>query len=137
MLTGLAGSAIWIAALALQSDDAAADVQFLEPSIRMKCSCRDALRSPLIHFEGIVVDAEVTVAPDGRTPNDRQATIFDIQPGNAAGVRGRTRIFHSSDTKKCGVVFDYGKSYNLTVRKTADGQYETDWCLMRPIPPLE
>lgn len=130
MLIGLAGSAIWIAAMALQSEDAAADVQFPEPSVRAPCHCPDAMEPGLVYLEGLVVDAELTVAPDGRTPNDRQATVFDIKPGNAVGVSGRTRIFHSNNTNKCGVVFDYGKQYELVVRKTGDGQYETDKCLM-------
>lgn len=96
------------------------------------CGCEEAAPA-LAYLEGFVVDAELTLGADGRSINDRQATIFDVLQGQdivAMNVRGRTKIFHSANRKQCGVTFDYGKKYRVPVRKTEDGKFETDLCLV-------
>ena len=96
-----------------------------------ECRCPDTLEDGVLFLRGLVVDAEVTVAPDGRTPNERQATIFTINPSTDHDYKGRTRIWHTTKTESCGITFDYGLQYLLAVRRTEDGALETDECLMR------
>ncbi len=95
------------------------------------CTCPDEMDENLLMLRGLVVDAEVTLAPDGRSPNERQATIFDIKPNNKVDIEGRTRIWHSTNKSQCGLTFDYGLQYSLIVRRTEEGDLETDACLMR------
>jgi hypothetical protein len=72
----------------------------------------------------------VTLAPDRISINDRQATIMDVAK-SSEDVKGRTRIWHTTSEKSCGVTFDYGRTYEIAVRTTEDGEFETDQCLMR------
>lgn len=134
MLTLLPGLLFLIAAIGPQQggDGAIAAAPELKapPSVRAACPCPKEPEPGVMTLRGLVVDAELTLGPDGRSANDRQATIFDITPGNPYGVSGRTRIYHSTDTNKCGVLFDYGSKYLLRVRKTENGEFETDKCLM-------
>ena len=100
------------------------------PSVRYsECRCPDRDDSALIILEGLVVDAEVTLSADGLSPADRQATIFNISRSSAS-VSGRTKIWHSTKEKQCGVNFDYGKKYEVVARRLEQG-FETDACLMR------
>lgn len=94
------------------------------------CTCAAEAEQDLLTLRGLVVDAEITLAPDGRSPNERQATIFDIKPNNDSDVEGRTRIWHSTKKSNCGLTFDYGLQYSLIVRRTEEGALETDACLM-------
>lgn len=97
------------------------------------CSCKGAAPAQLL-LKGLVIDAEVTLGPDGRSANDRQATFFNVlssREGAArAKVSGRTKVYHNSGAARCGVQFDYGKSYSVPVRKNEAGNFETDFCLM-------
>ena len=96
-----------------------------------KCTCTDEQsRSDLI-LEGLVVDAELTLAPGGRSVNERRATIINVSKKNDINAKGRTKIWHLNSPKLCGVSFTYGKTYKLALRKTEDGQLETDACLMK------
>ncbi|MEM8771823.1 MAG: hypothetical protein AAGD92_09275 [Pseudomonadota bacterium] len=105
----------------------------LPPQIRKPpektCTCSGEAEPGLRQIEGFVVDAEVTLASDGRSANDRQATIF--APGSVGNAE-RIRVFHFTSAKNCGVTFDYGKKYTLTVRTLEDGALETDRCLTTP-----
>lgn len=96
-----------------------------------ECRCPEAPEEAVVFLRGLVVDAEVTVAPDGRSPNERQATIFTITPSADHNYKGRTRIWHTTKTESCGITFDYGLQYLVAVRRTEDGALETDECLMR------
>jgi len=96
-----------------------------------ECRCPEAPEEAVVFLRGLVVDAEITVAPDGRSPNERQATVFTINPSAEHDYKGRTRIWHTTRTESCGVTFDYGQQYVLPVRRTEDGALETDECLMR------
>ena len=97
------------------------------------CSC-EKTQPPQFMLQGLVVDAEMTLAPDGRNPADRQATIFNIftatENGERADLGRRLKIFHLTNKARCGVRFDYGKEYMVYARKTEEGAYETDYCLM-------
>jgi len=103
------------------------------PTIRAKCLCPAPVEGAIVRLEGLVVDAELTLGPDGRTANDRQATIFEIWRSDGAEVSGRTKVWHSADTEACGVIFDYGRKYQLAARKNEAGELETDACVMRAI----
>lgn len=110
--------------------EAASPLPRKTPSIRYsECRCPDLDDTTLIILEGLVVDAEATLSADGLSPADRQATIFDVN-GSNINVIGRTKIWHSTKTKQCGVIFDYGKKYSVATRRTEQG-FETDACLMR------
>ena len=97
------------------------------------CSCAKT-KPPEFMLQGLVVDAELTLAPDGRKAASRQATIFDVlaatENGEPAEIDGRLKIFHQTNTAQCGVRFDYGKEYMVYAHKNEDGAYETDYCLM-------
>ncbi|VAW04576.1 hypothetical protein MNBD_ALPHA05-537 [hydrothermal vent metagenome] len=131
MLSIGAGLGLFIAALGVQSTD---DALTAPPVLRKvpvnTCTCTDAREPGIIILEGLIVDAEVTLAPDRISINDRQATIMDVAK-SSDGVKGRTRIWHTTSEKSCGVTFDYGRTYEVAVRTTEDGEFETDQCLMR------
>ena len=95
-----------------------------------ECTCPEEAGQEVLRLRGLVVDAEITLAPDGRSPNERQATIFDIKPNNQGDIEGRTRIWHSTKKSSCGLTFDYGLQYSLIVRRTEEDALETDACLM-------
>lgn len=101
------------------------------------CACADEPQTGFITLEGLVVDAEVTLAPGGRAVNARQATIFDVARASEQGVRGRTRLWHTTIIDQCGVNFEYGRRYTVAARKTETGDLETDECLMRALAPPE
>jgi hypothetical protein len=125
-------------------DDAPQSVDFLsKPPIQIRkapsCQCPETPEDGVLIIEGLVVDAEVTLAPGGLSVNDRQATIFNILTASEDGLKGRTKIWHSSNLAQCGVTFNYGAKYKLIVRRLKDddedsakqGVLETDACLMR------
>ncbi len=97
------------------------------------CGCAKAA-APDFLLTGLVVDAELVLGADKRSAADRQATIFNIlsamKNGEPIDTRGRTKIFHGTNINECGVAFDYGKQYMVYARKSEDGAYETDYCLM-------
>ena len=114
---------------ALETEAAPAKEQ-KKPSIRFtECRCPDQDETAFIILKGVVVDAEVTLSPDGLSAADRQATIINVS-GSNDGAKGRTKIWHSTKEVQCGVNFDYGKKYSIAARKTEKG-FETDACLMR------
>lgn len=96
-----------------------------------ECTCSDEIDDSALILQGLVVDAELRLGADGRSPDERQATIFDVKPANSLDIKGRTRIWHSTNSQQCGLTFDYGLQYSLAVRRTEDGAFETDACLMR------
>jgi len=102
---------------------------------RSKCSCPAERVKGVIILEGVVVDAEMTLAADGLSPADRQATIFNIKRSSDHGMKGRTKIRHSTIRDQCGVSFDYGRKYKIAVQVIED-TIETDECLMRQAEPL-
>lgn len=129
-------SVLLITATAMMAQESAANTV---PEIEDKtnfilCGCAKAAAPDMI-LEGLVVDAEVTLAPGGRSPNERQATIFNVLKATGEdltkAIDGRTRIFHNTTPGACGVTFDYGKRYSVAVRKTETGALETDLCLSR------
>ncbi|MEO1250848.1 MAG: hypothetical protein AAFW81_00700 [Pseudomonadota bacterium] len=98
---------------------------------RILCGCAKA-QGPSFVVEGIVVDAELRLGPDGRSAADLQTTIFSLLSApDEAGLDGeRVRVLHDSRADKCGVRFDYGKRYSVPVRRTDEGALETGYCLM-------
>ena len=101
------------------------------------CFCPSQIEADLVTMNGLVVGAEVTLAPDRLSTNERQATIFDIASADQSGINGRTKIWHVTSAAKCGVTFDYGKTYRVVARLTETGEYETDRCLMAPRKPRD
>jgi len=122
-------------AFAQNDDDAQGGADYLsKPEITIRkgsiCQCPDEVEDGVLILIGLVVDAEITLAADGISVNDRQASIFNINPSSTNDYKGRTKIWHSSNKAQCGMTFNYGAKYTLTVRKTEDGALETDACLM-------
>ncbi len=132
MLSITAGLVFLMSALSVQSadDGALGAPPILRKAPAATCTCSDARAPGIIILEGLIVDAEVTLAPDRLSINDRQATIMDVAKSND-DVKGRTRIWHTTSEKSCGVTFDYGRTYEVAVRRAEDGEFETDQCLMR------
>lgn len=102
-----------------------------------ECTCAEETQADYVTLEGLVVDAEVTLAPNGRSTNERQTTIFDVARASDSGVKGRTRVWHTTVAEDCGVAFDYGRRYTVAARRTETGDLETDECLMRSLAPSE
>jgi len=104
------------------------------PGIRnrapLTCECSAEREPGLIVIEGLVIDAEVRLSEDGLSAHERQATIFNIAKSNNHKLSGRTHIWHQTNENKCGVTFDYGKKYQISVRTTEEGQLETSSCLI-------
>lgn len=94
------------------------------------CSCANADKSNLVSFTGIASDAQLTLGPDGRSADARQATIFRVVKGKSADVKDPAKVWHVTDPAKCGVKFDYGKRYMVTVVKKENGELETSYCVM-------
>ncbi len=135
MLSIGAGLFFLVSALGGQSaDDALTAPPVLRKAPVKTCTCSDARETGIIVLEGLIVDAEVTLAPDRLSINDRQATIMDVAKSsdNDNDIKGRTRIWHTTSEKSCGVTFDYGRTYEVPVRTTDDGEFETDQCLISP-----
>ena len=95
-----------------------------------QCVCPAALQSGIITLDGLVIDAEMTLASDMLSPNDRMATIFEVVSSSDSSVSGRTRIWHNVSEDQCGVTFDYGKNYTVYAREDDGNGLETDSCLM-------
>ncbi len=117
-------SIIWLTLAAQPGAELTAPPDFTRAQAII-CSCASA-PAPETVLEGLVVDAELTLRPDGLRANDRQATVFET-----ANAKDRFKVFHSTSQSACGVAFDYGKKYAIPVRTSDDGAYETDFCLMR------
>ncbi len=132
MLSISAGLIFLITALGVQSanNDALTAPPVLRKVPATTCTCSAAREPGIIILEGLIVDAEVTLAPDRISINDRQATIMEVVK-STEDIKGRTRIWHTTSEKSCGVTFDYGRTYEIAVRTTEDGEFETDQCLMR------
>ncbi len=131
MLSIGAGLVFVISVLGVQStDDALSAPPVLRKVPANTCTCADVREPGIIILQGLIVDAEVTLAPDRLSINDRQATIMEVAK-STGGVKGRTRIWHTTSEKTCGVTFDYGRTYKVAVRRAEDGKFETDQCLMR------
>ncbi len=135
MLSALAGSFFLIAASGVQSvDPSLGDAPTIRKLPKKECSCPPEPEKDVFTLYGLVVDAEVTLAPDGRSANERQATIINlVEPDDDANVSAgeRARVWHKTKSEQCGVTFDYGRKYKIPARKTEQGQFETDLCLMR------
>lgn len=119
-------------ALLIQSsaaDLAAPPPRYREGALEPRCVCTDEPPTGLITLEGLVVDAEVTLAPGGLSTNDRQATIFDVAQSSKGDIKGRTRVWHSTVAAQCGVTFNYGQRYTITTRRLEEDGLETDACL--------
>ncbi len=103
------------------------------------CKCAEEVETGTLLLDGFVVDAEVTLAPDGLSMSDRQATIFNISRSDDHEFKGRTKIWHSTRKSQCGMNFNYGSKYKLVVRKLENdpdddkknGGIETDQCLQK------
>ncbi len=94
------------------------------------CSCAGVDKSTVVSFTGIVSDAQMTLGPDGRTADARQATVFRVVKGKGADVPDPAKVWHVTDPAKCGVKFDYGKRYAVTALKKENGDLETSYCVM-------
>jgi|GEM_PF-6326712 len=132
MLSISAGFVFFAVAIGAQSaeDGALGAAPVIRNPPGKTCECPDAREPGIIILEGLIVDAEVTLGPDRRSINDRQATIIDVAK-SGDGVKGRTRVWHTTSEETCGVTFDYGRTYKIPVRETEDGDFETDQCLMQ------
>ena len=93
------------------------------------CTC-PADASADVTLSGYVIDAKVILGADGRSVEDRMATIFDVKSSNDSSISGRTAVWHSIDEDSCGVSFDYGKKYTVRARWSDNEELETDACLM-------
>ena len=121
-----------LAIVAAQSGGPVKDLSALPMDAPKKdaCVCAAEIATDVVIITGLVVDAELTLGPDGLSTNERQATVFDVSKTNAPAITGRTKVWHSTNLSKCGVLFDYGKKYEVAARKTENGALETDRCLM-------
>ena len=95
------------------------------------CRCPQSAEEEAITFTGYASDAQLTLGADGRSVEARQATLFRVAKKPDASFPDPAKIWHVTDPAKCGVKFDYGKRYVVTAVKKPDGEYETNYCLMK------
>ena len=80
------------------------DPYIAPPAIRKPSSCTCNGRGKVdVVIKGFVVDAEVILAADRRSVEDRMATIFDVEYSTGGDFKGRTRIWHHVSAENCGV----------------------------------
>lgn len=105
------------------------------PDPYLYCGCSAEKLTWDGEFSGIVTDAELRLAPDGRSPLPRQATIFNVLRSDLAAIGDTVKVWHVTDPQSCGVTFSYGRRARVRVRAVEDG-WETDWCIdpRRPEP---
>lgn len=127
-------SALLVSVIALLQSGGADAPDFRPWPRRDTCTCESEAREAEISFSGVVVDAELRADPSGRDIETRQATIFRVVRVVAGPVESPAKIWHTTDTKKCGVRFDYGQVYLVRARK-AKNELETDLCLMPELAP--
>ncbi|MEZ5919790.1 MAG: hypothetical protein R3C60_00410 [Parvularculaceae bacterium] len=99
------------------------------------CVCPDIDRTKIVRFSGYVSDAQLTIAPDGKSVLDRQATIFESVK-SASDLGDRVKLWHNIKPEKCGLSFDYGKRYEIVATKI-DDRVETNACLMGKVRPSQ
>lgn len=96
------------------------------------CGCEQQKPGEVIEFIGIAFDAELTVDETGQGVVPRQASIFRIVSSPDKTLKTPVKVWHSTETAKCGVRFDYGKEYSVRARR--DGELlETDYCLLKDV----
>lgn len=122
--------AAFAAAQVSPADLAAPPPLYPERPARPACACSEETPANVTTIEGLVVDAEVTLGVDGRSVNDRQATIFEV--ARAVNPDGRVKIWHSTIDAQCGVTFEYGRKYKIVARQAKNETLETDACLTPP-----
>jgi hypothetical protein len=93
-----------------------------------KCVCEEVDPASLVSFTGIVSDAQVLLGEDGRSPAEKQATIFRVVKTLKGDVSSPAKIWHLTAPEKCGVTFDYGKRYTVVAMQSGD-TLETSWCI--------
>ena len=98
------------------------------PDPYLYCGCSADQREWDAEFTGIVTDADLRLAPDGRSTLPRQGTIFDVVRSDHPDIADSVKVWHLTDPKSCGVQFAYGRRSRVRVRAVADG-WETDWCV--------
>ncbi|MGE0408515.1 MAG: hypothetical protein AB7P23_04535 [Amphiplicatus sp.] len=96
------------------------------------CVCAEPATDDSVAFTGIVTDAELLLNESGHGVLPRQAAVFRIVQSKQLDQRSATKVWHTTDLKRCGVVFDYGRQYNVRAKRTADG-LETNYCLMKDV----
>lgn len=98
------------------------------------CRCPQSQDESAPIIRGLAIDGVVLLDASGRNPLPRQATVFRVL--SATGVEAATpfRVWHMTAKDRCGVSFDYGRLYEVRLRKVGE-QYETDQCLARPSTP--
>lgn len=119
-----------LAAIALQSSPSGEIRPARQIDPYALCSCANADRSNLVSFTGIASDAQMILGADGRSAEERQATIFKVVKGKGADVSDPAKVWHVTNPAKCGVRFDYGKRYTVIAAKKENGELETSYCLM-------
>ena len=100
----------------------------------LKCVCEEQAEGEAISVRGSATDAIVLYDEKNREALPRQATLFRVF--RASGVEAKTpfKVWHVTDPDECGVAFDYGKVYDVVLRKVGE-EYETDLCLMPSLAP--
>ena len=104
----------------------------IKTEAKRECTCTQpaADNTDEIIVHGLVTGARLFLAPDGLKPADRQATIFSVSKSLPRKVVNTSEqpIYHNTNTTKCGITFDYGRTYKIAVRKNEKGELETDFC---------
>ena len=117
-------SALFLLPMALQ---ASADAP-RRPDPYLYCGCSEERKKWEFEFTGIVTDADLRLAPGGRSTLPRQGTIFDIVRSDKSDLGETIKVWHLTDPKSCGVSFAYGRRARVRVRSAEDG-WETDYCI--------
>lgn len=122
-------SALLVSMLVLLQSGVADAPQFRPTPRENICDCSRTAPPPDIIFSGVAIDAELRANASGRGAEPRQATIFRVINTMEGSVENPAKVWHITDTVRCGLRFDYGRVYLVLARKAESG-IETDACLM-------
>ncbi len=94
----------------------------------LECTCPETPPKGVIEISGLPKDAQLALAPDGRSVLREQTTIFSVLRSSSPDIKGEVGVWHSTNPKDCGVSYDYGRRYTVRIVRRND-RLETDYCL--------
>jgi hypothetical protein len=122
---------LFLASALLATPAIAQEAPAMPPQPKRLCSCEIQKPGEIVEFIGVVSDAEVLLDETGANQLPRQASIFRIVRAPSS-LKAPVKIWHTTDTKRCGVQFNYGAQYYVKARKVGE-ELETDYCLMKGV----
>ncbi|MBI1391144.1 MAG: hypothetical protein GC152_00250 [Alphaproteobacteria bacterium] len=120
-------SIVAIAAM-IQSSPDTTPPQLIREDDYASCACPSSAPDDIIEIDGVVRDAELRLAPNGKSVLPEQATVFTVISASDESISGTVKVHHSTEPAKCGLAFDYGKRYLVRAVRKGD-RLTSSYCL--------